>query len=276
MKEFLQKYNSFLDEPTATELKRIREQYGKAYVFAEDSDELKDVFNNLSAFLFVLEGKVSLTSKKNKSIQKTFEVGDILLNFFPADIYNMEIQFPLQVVSIPKVHFYNLFGENPQASKQFYQLISFLVSEQIARDQEESDSEMQRLKTKFAGEIKSDVFLEKLERSKDSINETGSSIIDKLIGLMADVKSLKDSPELPTSLQETANRLFNRFMDIIASDTQNFDILFQQLHAIQQNLQNIVSVVYGDEASPQQGDKNIFAAKLVREKLEDYGDMEIF
>lgn len=236
----------------------------------QDSKDLFAILNDLSCFCFVVAGEAFVDNGGNIV---RYREGDLMLNLLPVQQKSASVLSSLKVLKINKADFYSLLSQEVLVANEF----QIFVGQQMGNDAYLKDlydfkEMMSLLKIKLSAEIQTSTVLGKMEYSRLSLEKTGSQVIERMLTLLATIKEINTDD----SAQNNCQTIQNNLMKMITNETQNFDIIAQQLHAIEQDLKNILA--YVEEKSPIdiQGDKNIFSVKLVREKQDDYGDMEVF
>lgn len=267
LESFFKKNILFFGDDSKSKITTLMVEQGKEFV-VQQSESFLSLLNDLSHFYFVIDGEAFVNTGENVTHYKK---GDFLLNFLPLQQQAITISAPLQLLRISKEDFYSLLSKETSVANEFQIFIGQQMSnDAYLKDLYDFKEMMSLLKVKLSAEIQSSTVLGKMEYSRLSLEKTGAQIIERMLALLSNIKKIDISGENHYQIIQSD------LMNMITNETQNFDIIAQQLHAIEQDLKNILA--YVEEKSPIdiQGDKNIFSVKLVREKQDDYGDMEVF
>lgn len=281
LKKFFDKDTFCFSDTSQEKFIQFAETSGKIIEVEKNVNKFAEVINDFSAIFFITQGEIFV-----ESIGKTFRYneGSMLLNFLLMPKPNITIVSSVQALQIKKDELYTFLRQEPQLCNEFNQCSAHVMSSyqnQDLTDLYDINELISLLKVKLSGEIYSSTVLGKIAHSKTSIDKTGAQLITNMMKILNDVKELKnvDSTADVSTKDETQKQidlLQGKLMGMITNEPQNFDIISQQLHAIERDLQHILA--YVEEKAPIDigGDKNIFSVKLVREEQDDYGDMDVF
>ncbi|MDH4200812.1 MAG: cyclic nucleotide-binding domain-containing protein [Spirochaetia bacterium] len=221
---------------------------GKVEVYARTSDIHIATLESGSTF-----GEMSLI--ENETSSATLKAADekVTLLLCKRDVFN------------------KLLSEDFVFAAAFYKGASQILSSRLRNTNLRIEDEMDKGRTVIQNMVEKDGVFAKLGYTQYSINDTGESMIGKLVNLLPSLDMLKQ--DIP-SAADSLDTIKNTIKQVLTIDSQSFDLISQQMDQINQYLINMQRIMSGLDIHEVKGDKNIF--KIDKQRQEDDADAITF
>ncbi|MDH5720431.1 MAG: cyclic nucleotide-binding domain-containing protein [Spirochaetia bacterium] len=155
--------------------------------------------------------------------------------------------------------FKKLISDDFVFAAAFYKGASTILSERLRKTNLLIETEMDKTRGIIKDLMEAEGIVAKLAKTRVSIDGTGENLISKLTDTLPVLNEIElKAPEYKTQL----DMIKNTIKKVVTVDSQNFDIISQQVERIHKYLINMHRLLEGEDVSAIQGDQNIFSVDL--------------
>jgi len=222
-----------------------------------------DIILNLDdpvpGFFLIAEGKVNVFAADFEALITTLDVGSTFgeMSLLENENSSACLQAAEDAVLLlcDRKSFENLLSENFVFSAAFYKGASKVLSSRLRSTNLLVETEMNRGRRVIRNMLDENGVIAKLGLTQGSLNDTGESMVSKLADLLPTIEKL--GADIPNS-DEELDEIKKTIKHVLTIDSQNFDIISQQMDQINQHLVNIQRLMQGMDIHDIKGDSNIF------------------
>ncbi|MDH5718387.1 MAG: cyclic nucleotide-binding domain-containing protein [Spirochaetia bacterium] len=155
--------------------------------------------------------------------------------------------------------FKKLLNDDFVFAAAFYKGASSIISERLRRTNQLVEVEMKKTKNIIKDLMEAEGIVSKLRQTRVSIDGTGENLISKLTNTLPILNEIaKNDPDFKGKIEEIKSVITK----VLTIDSQNFDIISQQVDRIHQYLLNMHKLLEGEFVTAIKGDQNIFTVDL--------------
>lgn len=158
--------------------------------------------------------------------------------------------------------FHKILSENTSFGIAFYQASAELLSERLRKQNLRFGKEVEKIDYLLGKVNEEENLFTHLREAKEMIEGVGINIFSKLEEIMPLIEQLEDSAN--TEISKIGKKIKSNVSQLLKLDSQNFDILSQQLGLMHQHIENLYRVSQGQSLIELSGDKNIFSGNAIK------------
>ena len=230
---------------------------------------------NVPGFYLLAEGSVDVFAQQSDILITTLQEGSTFgeMSLIEDDTASATLKAGEDntiLLLCKKELFSKLLSDDFVFAAAFYRGAALILSQRLRNTNFKVEEEMEKGRTVIRDMVDSDGIIAKLGHTQGSLNVTGESMVQKLSELLP----LLDS--MTTQIQDSTHvdQLKSTIKNVLTIDSQNFDIISQQMDQINQHLINIQRLMSGLDISEVKGDARIF--EVQRERSADDEDAITF
>lgn len=228
-------------------------------------DLIVEYGSEVPGFYLLAEGAVDVYAQKSNILITTLQSGSTFGEM--SLIEDEDSSATLKAASddtilllCKKELFSKLLAEDFVFAAAFYRGAALILSKRLRNTNFKVEEEMEKGRTVIRDMVDSDGIIAKLGHTQGSLNVTGENMIQKLSDLLPTLDVLS------TQISDTASidQLKATIKNVLTIDSQNFDIISQQMDQINQHLINIQRLMSGLDIHDVKGDSKIFEVQHER------------
>ncbi|MDH5720432.1 MAG: cyclic nucleotide-binding domain-containing protein [Spirochaetia bacterium] len=219
---------------------------------------------DVPGFYIIVQGEVVVHTENYESVLANLKEGHgfgemSLIDNQKASANVKAFEKRTKVLFCDSDAFKRLISEDFIFAAAFYKGVSSILSERLRRTNLLIETEMNKTRGIIKNLMQTEGIEQKLGIARKSIDGTGEGFINKLNETIPalDAVVLK-APDSKADIEAIKDNI----RKVITIDSQNFDIIAQQVERINKYFQNIYRLLEGENVDHIAGDKNIFEVDL--------------
>jgi len=227
----------------------------------EPGEEILLYGQKVPGLYILVNGKVDIYTENFKIQLATFEAGSsfgemALIEDQTASASIRVGDEAARLIFCDRELFRELLAKDFVFAAAFYKGSSLLLSQRLRFMNQRIETEIETGKSLIQGLMEASDLSTKLGFTRNAVNETGMNMFDKLSEQLSTLQRLeKELPQHAKSIKEVRSAIES----VLTIDTQNFDLISQQIDQVKQYLHNIQRLVASQELVAVEGDKNVFS-----------------
>lgn len=243
----------------------------------EAGETVLEYGQNVPGFYLVAEGKIDVYARNSNVHITTLEVGSTFgeMSLIDKETSSATLKAAERCVMIEcnQDKFAELLSDDFVFAAAFYKGAAHIISNRLRDTNNLIEEEMEKSRTVIEDMVRDDGIIEKIGHTQGSLNNTGESMISKLTALLPACDELKAEGG---DIGVKTDAMKKSIKDIITIDSQNFDIISQQMDQINQHLINIQRLMSGLDIHEVSGDTRIFEIKHDQKGADDEDAITFF
>ncbi|MES0490675.1 MAG: cyclic nucleotide-binding domain-containing protein [Leptospirales bacterium] len=222
-------------------------------------DMILNLEDPVPGFFLIAEGSVNVFAADFEVLITTLDTGSTFGEMSLLENENSSASLQAAEDSVlllcDRKSFQKVLSENFVFSAAFYKGASKVLSSRLRSTNTMVETEMNRGRRVIRNMMDDHGVIAKLGFTQGSLNNTGESMVSKLADLLPVIDKLgSDVPSTGGEIDEIKKTIRH----VLTIDSQNFDIISQQMDQINQHLVNIQRLMQGMDMHDIKGDSNIF------------------
>ncbi len=225
-------------------------------------EQLIQYGDDVPGFFLVAEGCINVYARHSDihitTLEKGSTFGEMSLIDKETASATLKAAEDSVIIECRQDKFHGLLANDFVFSAAFYKGAAHILADRLRQTNRRVEEEMEKGRTVIQDMVKENGIIAKVGHTQGSLNNTGESMISKLALLLPLCDEIKAEH---SDIGEKMDSMKKSIKDIIIIDSQNFDIISQQMDQINQHLINIQRIMSGLDIHEVSGDTRIFEIK---------------